>query len=254
MRLEPARRPVSPQASDWSPEPGAGQRVEVLWDSPHGWYPGTVLTEATEQSGLGLVRRIVQYDDGTMSFEQLGGRRTRPEQRSRTTESGGAPTMENTTPAVRASKASRSPASRPQKAAASGRCRRGAEDGVEENMMDAQLHAPNRDVIARERGTGRRGDACTGIIDFSAAGEGYGGGSSGASAGGSQLGQIPANELGLEPAVAEGSLRRVLLPLGVTQAQRQKIEENPGGVLGRFGLSGLPENTWQCFGSEFVVR
>ena len=43
----------------------------------------------------------------------------------------------------------------------------------------------------------------------------------------------------------------IYLPLGVTDAQRAKIEENlhgkrsgpAGGLMGRFGLAGLPENT-----------
>ena len=25
----------------------------------------------------------------------------------------------------------------------------------------------------------------------------------------------------------------------------------PGGILGRFGLAVLPENTWMCYGEEF---
>ena len=45
----------------------------------------------------------------------------------------------------------------------------------------------------------------------------------------------------------------IYLPLGVTDAQRAKIEENlhgkrsgpAGGLMGRFRLAGLPENTWE---------
>jgi preprotein translocase subunit YajC len=41
------------------------------------------------------------------------------------------------------------------------------------------------------------------------------------------------------------------LPRGCTTAQRQLIESNPSGLLGRFGLSGLPSNVWQTYGKEF---
>ena len=54
----------------------------------------------------------------------------------------------------------------------------------------------------------------------------------------------------------------IYLPLGVTDAQRAKIEENlhgkrsgpAGGLMGRFGLAGLPENTWDCGGILLCMR
>ena len=54
----------------------------------------------------------------------------------------------------------------------------------------------------------------------------------------------------------------IYLPLGVTDAQRAKIEENlhgkrsgpAGGLMGRFGLAGLPENSWDCGGILLCMR
>ena len=41
------------------------------------------------------------------------------------------------------------------------------------------------------------------------------------------------------------------LPRGATESQVAAIEANPSGLLGRFGLCGLPTNSWQCSGKEF---
>eukprot|EP01045_Picozoa_sp_COSAG04_P014296 COSAG04_NODE_1061_length_8505_cov_15.541042_4_plen_232_part_00 len=80
LALEPARRPTSPSPSDWKPDPGVGQRVEVRWDSPPGWYAGTVVSAADtgRSGGRRQFFRKIHYDDGTTTVEQLGGRRTRP--------------------------------------------------------------------------------------------------------------------------------------------------------------------------------
>jgi hypothetical protein len=66
----------------------------------------------------------------------------------------------------------------------------------------------------------------------------------------------------METAREADSWRPIFLPLGATQAQRAKIEDNlhgerpgpAGGIMGRFGLSGLPENTWRCDTADFMVR
>ena len=41
------------------------------------------------------------------------------------------------------------------------------------------------------------------------------------------------------------------LPRGCTAYQCQAIRRNPSGLLGRFGLSGQPQNTWQNYGRDF---
>lgn len=41
------------------------------------------------------------------------------------------------------------------------------------------------------------------------------------------------------------------LPRGATESQIAAIQANPSGLLGRFGLCGLPTNSWQCSGKEF---
>lgn len=41
------------------------------------------------------------------------------------------------------------------------------------------------------------------------------------------------------------------LPRGATESQIAAVQANPSGLLGRFGLCGLPTNTWQCSGKEF---
>lgn len=192
MRLEPARRPASPQPGDWIPDRGVGQRVEILWDSPRGWYGGTVVSEATAQSGPGLLNRKIRYDDGEEADEVLGGRRTRPI--SRATASGGAAATSTDLsvagPATAAASAAAAPPPPP-----------GTETHPSEPALD-------------------------------------------------------------RASAAAGSYRPILLPLGVTENQRDKIRQNlagerdgpPGGVMGRFGLSGMPENTWHCYTGDFTVR
>lgn len=174
MRLEPARRPASPQPSDWIPDHGVGQRVEILWDSPHAWYSGTVANEAAELSGEGLTHRFIRYDDGTTAWERLGGRRTRPATSG--TSSGG------TAAAVAPGYAAKVP------------------------LPNAPASKPSASAVENSR--------------------------------------------------------PIFLPLGATQAQCAKLRENlngeregpAGGVMGRFGLAGLPENTWHLYGSDFTVR
>ena len=43
------------------------------------------------------------------------------------------------------------------------------------------------------------------------------------------------------------------LPRACTPSQAHTIAKNPGGLLGRFGLSGLPTNSWLCHGKEFTL-
>jgi hypothetical protein len=257
MRLEPARRPVSPQPSDWIPEPGFGQRVEVQWDDPPGWYAGTVVSEARGSSHQELVHRQILYDDGAVTMEQLGGRRTRPISTAHPNQqpSTGVARGANSSAAAAAASAAPAPA-RAAKAAAT-------------NAARVEMVAANEagaDSAVRGGGGGGGGAAAAAAPaasqseDKPKAGHTQDPAAAAAAAAPAPAPGAPAPATSAAAAAAS-SPQAIYLPLGVTDAQRAKIEENlhgersgpAGGVMGRFGLAGLPENTWDCAGSQFTV-
>lgn len=140
MRLEGSRRPRSPQRGEWSVS--VGQRLEVWWSHDRRWYAATAL----ECAAPDLAVWRVEYDDGTITFERLGGQQTRP---------------------------------------------------IEAPVRRRPCKPPTHSIPPQQ-----------------------------------------------EAATATTETAEITFPAGCTSEQRDDIEANPRGLKARFGLVGIPENTW----------